>query len=195
MIVATSNKGKIEEIKEILGVEGLYSLKDLNSTIDVVEDANTFYGNAAKKAKEIYDVFHDVTLADDSGLCIEGLAGFPGVETHRFLGPDATDRDRNLALIEKTPQDNRKATVVCTIVYYDGENFISAEGIIEGTITTSPRGENGFGFDEIFELPNGKTLAELTKEEKNEISARRIALNLLKQKLESHNKSYIKSTN
>ncbi len=185
MIVATNNQGKIKEIKEILEDEDIYSLKDLNINVDVVEDATTFLGNAYKKAKEIYEMFHEIVLADDSGLCINSLNGFPGVATHRFLGEDATDRERNLTLIEKLDSTaDRSAKVVCAMVYYNGEEVISVEGELLGKISTEVRGENGFGFDEIFELENGKTLAELSTFEKNQISARRMALNKLKSKLD-----------
>ncbi len=92
MIVATNNKGKLEEIRKILSDYKIYSLKDKNLDIDVVEDEDTFIGNAKKKAIEIYNILHEETIADDSGLCINCLDGFPGVMTHRFLGDDATDK-------------------------------------------------------------------------------------------------------
>lgn len=184
MIVATNNKGKIQEIKKILSDYEVYSLKEKNIDIDVVEDRDTFLGNATKKAMEVYDVLHEVTLADDSGLCINCLDGFPGVMTHRFLGDDATDKMRNEYLInEVNKYGDRSAQVVCNIVYYDGENTIVGAGILEGFISKECRGNNGFGFDEIFELENGLTLAELSPEEKNKVSARALALSDLKNKL------------
>ncbi len=186
MIIATNNKGKIEEIKSIFSEYSLYSLKDKNIDVDVLEDCDTFIGNARKKAKEIYSLTNIDTLADDSGLCINCLDGFPGVLTHRFLGDDATDRMRNEYLINEVNKHNdRSAQVVCNIVYYDGENEYIGEGIINGFISKECRGNNGFGFDEIFELPNGLTLAEITSEEKNNLSARSLALKNLKLKLET----------
>ena len=99
--------------------------------------------------------------------------------THRFLGEDATDEERNEYLIKEVDkQEDRSAQVVCNLVFYDGKEYIIGEGIIEGQISRNRRGENGFGFDEIFELSNGKTLAELTPEEKNEVSARALAAQL-----------------
>lgn len=188
MIVATSNKGKIREIKQIFNDEDIYSLKDLNANVEVEEDADTFYGNALKKAMTIYEIFQEPTLADDSGLCITALDGFPGVLTHRFLGENATDEERNEALIQKTNEvSDRSAQVVCVMVYYDGKNILVGEGIINGKIATERRGVNGFGFDDIFETENGKTLAELSPEEKNQVSARSIALQDLKDKLEKLN--------
>lgn len=184
MILASNNKGKIEEIRKIFECYDIYSLKDKNIDIDVIEDENTFVGNATKKAKEIYALTGEATIADDSGLCINCLNGFPGVMTHRFLGEDATDRMRNEYLInEVNKHDDRSAQFICNIVYYDGKDIIVGEGILKGSISKECRGNNGFGFDEIFELENGKTLAELSSQEKNNISARYQALIDLKNKI------------
>ena len=125
-------------------------------------------------------------IADDSGLCIESLEGWPGVNTARFLGQNKTDRQRNEAILEKMvnlKENQRNATVVCVMTYYNNEQIIVAKGEIKGKIASECRGENGFGFDEIFELENGKTLAELTSEEKNKISSRKIALENLRKQL------------
>ena len=185
MILATSNKGKLEEIKKILDEYEIYSLKDKNIDVDVIEDQDTFLGNAKKKAFEIYNLTNEPTIADDSGLCINSLNNFPGVLTHRFLG-NVSDRERNLYLInEVNKQSDRKASVICNIVYYDGKDYLVGEGILEGYISKECRGNNGFGFDEIFELENGKTLAELTFDEKNMISARSLAIKDLKLKLKN----------
>ena len=184
MIAATNNKGKLKEIRDILKGYQVYSLKDKGICVEVVEDQDTFLDNAKKKAIEIYNLTHETTIADDSGLCINVLGGFPGVMTHRFLGEEADDRLRNEYLInEVNKYDDRRAKVVCYIVYYDGESTIIGEGILKGFISKEIRGTNGFGFDEIFELSNGQTLAELTAEQKNEVSARSIALKDLKNKL------------
>lgn len=189
MIIATNNNGKIKELKSILGPD-LKSLKEAGLTIDVVEDANTFYGNALKKACEIFKICQEPVIADDSGLCIDSLDGFPGVLTHRFLGEGKNDNDRNLALIEKLKNNpNRNAEVICILVYYDGKNTLVGEGVLNGKITTSPRGTNGFGFDPIFELATGQTLAELTPSEKNQKSARYLAALDLKNKLNELNNS------
>lgn len=185
MIVATNNQGKLREIKEIFNDIELKTLKEAGIDIDVEEDHDTFYGNALKKAKEIYNLSKEETISDDSGICIDELNDWPGVLTHRFLGEDKTDRERNLAIIEKCKNlENRSAKVVCNIVYYNNGEVIKGEGIIKGKITLTPRGDNGFGFDEIFELENGKTLAELSPIEKNKVSARYLALIDLKGKLD-----------
>ncbi len=195
MVLATNNPGKLKEIKEILKDYELYSLKEKGLAIDVLEDADTFYGNALKKAQTIYNLVKEPVIADDSGLCITALDDFPGVLTHRFLGEDATNDDRNFALIKmlSDPTLNREAKVVCDLVYYDGNNTLVGEGTLKGKIASFPRGENGFGFDAIFELENGKTLAELTSEEKNALSARYLACVDLLQQLKTTLKHPVKN--
>ena len=187
MIIATNNKGKIEEIKKILKDDKVFSLKEKNIMIDVEEDKNSFLENAEKKAIEIYNIAKEETIADDSGLCINCLNGFPGVMTHRFLGENATDRMRNEYLInEVNKYEDRSAQVVCNIVYYDGKKKIIGEGILNGFISKECRGDNGFGFDEIFELLSGLTLAEISSDEKNKISARSLAIKDLEEKLKTY---------
>ena len=191
MIVATNNEGKLKEIKNIFKEYKLYSLKEKNILIDVEEDCNTFLGNATKKAKEIYDLVNEEVISDDSGLCIDILNDWPGVLTHRFLGENTTKEERNLAILDRMKDysgDERKAKVVCKIVYYDGEDILVGEGILNGRISKEIRGVNGFGFDQIFELENGKTLGELIEKEKNKISARYLALMDLKNKLSKFDK-------
>ena len=185
MIIATNNKGKLKEFKEILNNYEIYSLEDKNIKIDVLECEDTFLGNARKKAIEVYKISKEATIADDSGLSIKCLNGFPGVLTHRFLGTNVTDKERNEYLInEVNHYKDRSAQVICNLVYYDGKQEFVGEGIIDGTISKEIRGTNGFGFDSIFELSNGLTLAELSSKEKNKVSARALAIKDLKQKLE-----------
>ena len=194
MILATNNKNKISEIKQILSEYEIKSLSEANVNIEVEEDQDTFFGNASKKAKEIYEVVREPVIADDSGICIDVFDGWPSVMTHRFLGAESTDRDRNLAIIKKmNGLENRKTIFECSLVFFDGENLIEGNGVLNGYIVDKPRGSNGFGFDEIFELSNldaehaklnGKTLAELNAEEKNIVSARYLATLDLKTKLD-----------
>ena len=183
MIFATNNKGKLQEIKDILKEYQITGLKENGIDIDVEENGKTFYENALIKAKYIYKLTKIPTLADDSGLCIDKFNNWPGVMTHRFLGDNKTDKERNNAIIDKMKnlsKEDRKASVVCSLVYYDGITPIEATGEIDGFISEEIRGEFGFGFDPIFELHNKKTLAELTEEEKNEVSARALAAKQLK---------------
>lgn len=186
IIVATNNKGKLKEIREILTDYELLSLEEVGINVKVEEDENTFRGNSLKKANEIFKVANIPCIADDSGLCIDIFDGWPGVETARFLGDKASQEDRNKYILEKMKDksgEERNAKVVCDIAYVDNDNTIVAEGIIEGKISKEKRGNNGFGFDSIFELKDGRTLAELSEKEKNDVSSRRIALEKLKNQL------------
>lgn len=184
IIIASGNKGKIKEVQEIFGNNfKIISLNELGIDIDVEEDKETFEENAIKKAETIANFINDgrFVISDDSGIEVEALDGFPGVKTKRWF--DGTDRERNLALISKLNEkskDNRKVKFVTAIAISNGKESFCEIGVLEGKITKEPRGDNGFGFDEIFELPNGKTLAELTDEEKNKISSRKIALEKVK---------------
>lgn len=185
IVIASGNKGKIKEASEILKEYKIISMKDFGIDIDVEEDKDTFEGNAIKKAEEIAKTLGGkMSMADDSGIEIDYLDGFPGVHTKRWL--DGTDRERNLAIIEKlkgVPKEKRRIKFTTAIAISNGKNTICELGIIEGYVAEDVRGNNGFGFDEIFELENGKTLAELTDEEKNEISARKVALEKIRNKL------------
>lgn len=189
IVMASGNSGKIKEAQEILNEYKIIPMKELGIDIDVKEDKETFVGNAIKKAETIAKELNDkMCLADDSGIEIEYLNGFPGVHTKRWL--DGTDRERNLAIIEKlqgVPKDKRKIKFITAIALSDGNKTISVEASIDGYVAQTPRGENGFGFDEIFELEDGRTLAELPNEEKNEISARKKALEKLREKLQLDN--------
>ena len=185
IIIASGNKGKIKEAGEILKDYKIISMNEVGIDIDVEEDQKTFEGNAIKKAETIAKALNGkMCIADDSGIEIEYLDGFPGVFTKRWH--NGTDRQRNLALIEKlkgVPKENRKIVFTTAIALSDGEKTICETGKIEGYVSDTVRGENGFGFDEIFELENGKTLAEISEEEKNEISARKIALEGIRNRL------------
>mgnify|MGYP003305980753 CR=1 FL=1 len=185
IIMASGNKGKIKEAQEILSNYKIIPMKELGIDIDVEEDKETFEGNAIKKAQTIAKKLNGKKcLADDSGIEIEYLNGFPGVQTKRWL--DGTDRERNLAIIDKlknVPKENRKIKFITAIAISDGNNTISAVEFMEGFVAENVRGDNGFGFDEIFELDDGRTLAELSQEEKNEISSRKKALERLNKEL------------
>lgn len=186
IVIATNNQGKLKEIKQILNEYELLTLKDVNCNIEVEEDQDTFEGNSLKKAKEIAEITNMPCIADDSGLCINEFNGWPGVHTARFLGDDSTPEQRNNVILEKMKNlngDERKAKVKCVVTYYENGQVIVGTGEVEGKIAENPRGDNGFGFDPIFELENGKTYAELTKEEKNKISHRKRALENLKKQL------------
>lgn len=182
MLFASNNLGKVKEVSEILKTNVL-SLKDIDKKIEINENKETFMENAILKAKEIYKQTGLPTLADDSGLEIEVLNGFPGVLTHRFLGSDKTDSDRNQAILDlMKDKTNRTCYFTCSLAYFDGINLITEEYRLKGSIADSEKINQGFGFDSIF-LYEGKYLSDMTLDEKNKISPRQIALtNLAKDK-------------
>ena len=189
-MIATRNKGKIRELKELLADFGLdiLSLDQFPQVKEIVEDGNTFFENAMKKAKTVAEKTGLMAIADDSGLEVDALKGAPGVYSARYAGEDATDEQNYLKLLNEmkdVPTEKRGAQFRCVIVAYrpDGK-WVSAEGVCRGRITSSPRGEQGFGYDPVF-VPEGdiRTMAELTREEKNRISHRGKALEMLKKKI------------
>ena len=186
IIMASGNKGKIKEAQEILEDYEIVPMNEIGIDIDVEEDQDTFEGNAKKKAETIAKKLEGrMCLADDSGIEIEYLDGFPGVRTKRWF--EGTDRERNEAIIEKlkgVPHEKRKIKFITALTLADCKKTNTVIGSMEGYVAECPRGENGFGFDEIFELEDGRTLAELSKEEKNKISARKIALEEIRKALE-----------
>ena len=187
IIIASNNKGKIKEAQEILKDYEIISMSDAGINIDVEEDQDTFEGNAKKKAETIAKKLEGrMCIADDSGIEIEYLDGFPGVRTKRWF--EGTDRERNEAIIEKlkgVPHEKRNIKFITALTLADCKKTNTVIGSMEGYVAECPRGENGFGFDEILELENGKTLAELSSEEKNEISSRRKALEALREYMET----------
>ena len=188
IIIATTNQGKLREIKKILkGLPfTLLSLTDFENVPEVIEDKDTFIGNAEKKASEIFNRFGLPVIADDSGLSVEQLNGRPGVYSARYAGEDSSDELNNKKLISelKGLPSPHPARFISVAVYYDGNNYISASGELIGEIILDPKGNNGFGYDPLF-VPEGysSTLAELSLEEKNSISHRAKAFNKLKEKL------------
>lgn len=178
LIIASENKEKIRETQEILKHFEIVPMRQLGVNIEIKEDQDTFEGNSIKKAETIAKRLKGKKcIADDSGIEIEYLDGFPGVKTKRWH--HGTDRERNLAIIEKlkgVPKEKRRIKFIVAIAISDGKQSFSVTGEINGYVAEKIKGNNGFGFDEIFELENGKTLAELSSKEKNKISARKIAL-------------------
>ena len=184
ILVASTNEGKIKEIKKIL------RSTDIKNTVQVIEDGNTFEENAKKKAKEIYNTTLIPCIADDSGICIRRYNGWPGVKTAIFLGEEKAGNkyssQRNEYILNKMKdieKEERKLDYITVIVYYDGKQFKIGKGILSGYIAKEAKGENGFGFDEIFELEDGRTLAELSHKEKNKISSRKKALEEIKRQI------------
>lgn len=208
LVMATNNKGKLLEVQqlfkpyqiEVKGLEGYTNIPD------VIEDRDSFLGNAKKKAKEIAEVVQSPVIADDSGLCVEALGGAPGIYSARYAGAGASDKQNNEKLLaelkaienstasmpDSTAEHSlwSRASFVCALVYYSPDNnrWIEAEGRLDGYITSNPQGEHGFGYDPLFYVSDyKKTLAELSSEEKNRISHRAKALAVLLEKLKTHN--------
>lgn len=187
VIIATKNRGKSREIKEILKVDSVryLDLNDLDFKDEIVEYGKSFEENALIKATSVFDRYGIPVIADDSGLEVDVLNGRPGVYSARYAGEYATDRENNellLSELSKVPDIERKARFVCVAVfYYDRDRYAVETGEVEGYITYNPVGINGFGYDPIFYLPEfKKTMAELSSKEKNRISHRGQAFRRLK---------------
>lgn len=178
IVLATRNLHKVQEIRHILkGMPfELLSLDAFKNIPEVVEDGKTFFDNALKKAKTIYEVTGLPALADDSGLEVDFLNGDPGVYSSRFAGEDATDQKNNeklLGLLKDVPKEKRGAQFRCVAVYYNGSVQHKAEGICRGEILTRCHGDGGFGYDPMFYIPQfDQTLAQVSEEAKNSISHR-----------------------
>jgi len=188
IIFATTNQGKIKEIKMILAdlpVEVL-SLKEAGIAVEIVEDGETFEENAIIKAKKIMELTGFIALADDSGLEVDYLDKAPGIYSARFLGEDTPYAVKNQYLIEKldgVKEAQRTARFVCAIAaaFPDGK-VLTRRGTMEGIIGYEEAGNNGFGYDPIFYLPEyACTSAQLSPERKNEISHRGKALKAMKE--------------
>ncbi|MFA6980657.1 MAG: RdgB/HAM1 family non-canonical purine NTP pyrophosphatase [Ignavibacteriaceae bacterium] len=188
LLFATTNKGKLKEVRKVFSETAfsILSLSDFPEIPEIVEDGATFAENAKIKAETVYKLFKIPTIADDSGLSVDQLNGEPGVFSARYAGENATDELNNKLLLEKLfhfPEPH-SAKFICSAVFYDGENFISSEDVMEGKIIHKARGGNGFGYDPLF-VAEGffVTNGELSLEEKNKISHRAKAFNQLKKNL------------
>ncbi len=190
IVFATGNKGKVKEIQMILadlGVE-VTTMKEEGIFVDVEENGTTYEENAMIKAREVAKYTNAIVMADDSGLEIDYLNKEPGIYSARYMGEDTSYRIKNGNLIDRlagVPDEKRTARFVCAIatVLPDGRE-LTTRGVIEGRIGYEERGENGFGYDPIFYVPEfGKTTAELTEEEKNMVSHRGRALEIMKEEL------------
>lgn len=195
IIFATGNKDKMREIREILGGTDteILSMREAGIASDPDENGETFEENALIKARAVHEVLPEqyrdaIVMADDSGLEVDAMGGMPGVHSARWMGRDTSYHVKNAKIIENlkdVPVEKRTARFVDAIaaVLPDGEAF-TVRGIIEGKIGYEERGENGFGYDPIFMLPDmSRSTAELPREEKNRISHRGRALRAMEEKL------------
>lgn len=197
IVAATGNRDKVKEIREILQDMDVKvtTMKEAGLTVEPEENGETFLDNALVKVRAVAgkavasDDWKDaIVIADDSGLVIDALNGEPGIYSARYLGHDTSYREKNADLIGRladVPEEKRSARFVCAIaaVCPDG-SVLTAEAAMEGRIGYEERGENGFGYDPIFYLPEyGCSSAELSREQKNAISHRGKALRLMREKL------------
>ena len=190
IVFATGNAGKMKEIREILSDLDLevVSMKEIGVDRAIEENGTTFEENAAIKAREVAKVCGEIVLADDSGLEVDYLNKEPGIYSARYMGEDTPYSVKNANIIERlegVPDEKRTARFCCAIaaVFTDGAEVVTC-GEIEGRIDYKEKGNNGFGYDPIFYVPQfGRTTAELSDEEKNSVSHRGKALRKMKEEL------------
>jgi len=179
LLIATNNVHKFEELKPLFAEHELLRPADLGiQHFNPEECGETFFENALIKAESLYKITEQPVIADDSGLCVEALGGRPGIESARYGSLDGTplsaEEKNKLLLAELEHVQNRRCAFVCCLVlYYGRQRFLCVQETLEGEISMSPRGMQGFGYDPIVYLPQWeKTVAELSPEEKNRISHR-----------------------
>lgn len=193
IVFATGNAGKVKEIQMIMEDTGMevLSMKEAGISVDIEENGTTYEENALIKARAVAAMTDAIVMADDSGLEIDYLNREPGVLSARYLGEDTPYSIKNAKLIERldgVEDEKRTARFVCAIaaVLPDGRE-LTTRATIEGRIGYEEKGSHGFGYDPIFYVPEyGKTTAELTEEEKNQISHRGKALQLMKEELKKY---------
>lgn len=190
IIFATGNKNKMTEIRQILGDLGweILSMKEAGISLDIEENGTTFEENAQIKAQAVAQCCDDIVLADDSGLEIDYLNKEPGIYSARYAGEDTSYEIKNQMLLDRlegVPREQRTARFVCAIAAaVPGRETIVVRGTIEGYIGDKPAGENGFGYDPIFYVPDlNCSTAQLSMEEKNARSHRGNALRAMREKL------------
>ena len=200
LVVATKNKKKLEEIKEILkGLDlKISSLINYNRTPRIIENGKTFRDNAIKKAVKIARFTKKLTLGEDSGLCVDALEGKPGVYSSRFAGKNKSDAGNNakvLKLLEGKPLNKRKAHYICAVALADKDGLLSVvEGRCNGFIGFDLKGKYGFGYDPIFVIPKyKKTFAQLGPRIKHKMSHRFRALEKAKKIIQKYIEQYISS--
>ena len=187
LILATSNKGKVKEIKELCEEFEVLPYSEIMDEFEIKEDGKTFKENAIIKAKAVYDKLKDknsIVIADDSGISVELLSNEPGIYSARYAKKDATDKENLQKVIDKLKNLNKNSSLAfytAAIAIISKYGIYTVHGWMHGKVITTPRGENGFGYDPIF-IPEGydKTLGELDNDIKKRISHRSKALKLAK---------------
>ena len=193
IVLATANKGKIAEFQKLMPNDEVIAFSEILGEIEIIEDKDSFKGNAIKKAQTIYDelmkIGHEnvVVISDDSGISVPVLNNEPGIYSARYAGEGSSDKENNAKLIENLNAKNLEKTpafyTACIAIVYQGEVY-TVHGWMHGNVLNKQIGENGFGYDPMF-IPNGfdKTLGELGAEIKKEFSHRSKALELAKKVL------------
>ncbi|MBU0631743.1 RdgB/HAM1 family non-canonical purine NTP pyrophosphatase [bacterium] len=192
LVLATSNKGKVREIKHIYSDMDVVAYSDIIEPFEIEENALTFKENALIKARAVFEALHDkdvIVIADDSGISVDALGGEPGIYSARYAGADASDKDNLYKLVDALKEKGlttSKAHYTAAIAIVTKDVEFTVHGWMYGDVITAPRGENGFGYDPIF-IPQGyeKTLGELDEETKKGLSHRSQAL--------KHTKSVLKT--
>jgi XTP/dITP diphosphohydrolase len=186
VVIASSNKDKIQEIKEILNDFEVIAFSDIIPKFEIQETGTTFKENAIIKAKTVYEKLKKeyIVLSDDSGICVDALGGKPGIYSARFAGDNADDKKNLQKLIQELKNKNittSSANYTCAVAIVNQGKISTVHGWMYGKVTTTPQGENGFGYDPIF-IPNGfnKTIAQLDSQVKHRISHRFKAFDLAK---------------
>ena len=194
IVLASANKGKITEFQKLMPNDEVIAFSEILGKIEIVEDKDSFKGNAIKKAQTIYDELikigqNDViVISDDSGITVPALNNEPGIYSARYAGEGSSDKQNNAKLIENLNKNNLEKTpafyTACIAIVYKGEVY-TVHGWMHGNVLNKQIGENGFGYDPMF-IANGfdKTLGELGYEAKKEFSHRTKALNLAKKVLD-----------
>ncbi|HVO39061.1 MAG TPA: RdgB/HAM1 family non-canonical purine NTP pyrophosphatase [Spirochaetia bacterium] len=179
MVLASNNAHKLAEVSRLFPGTRIITPRELGIVFEFEENGATFFDNARGKAASLFQKVGRPVLADDSGLCVHALGGAPGIASNRYgAGPDGRLLEsprRNALLLENlgSTEDRAASFVCCLVLVQDEGRFIAVQETVHGTITDAPRGTNGFGYDPLFLLPGlGKTLAELSDEEKDEVSHR-----------------------
>jgi XTP/dITP diphosphohydrolase len=192
IVLATSNKGKVVEIKNMMEGYEVVNYTDIIPPFHIEEDGSTFKDNAIIKAKAVFDALGDdeaIALSDDSGICVDALGGEPGIYSARYAGVGASDKDNLQKLVESIKAaglESSPAHYTAAIAVATKDGIFTVHGHMYGTAITTPRGDKGFGYDPMF-IPEGfdNTLGELDDEVKNKISHRGRALELAKVLLDS----------
>jgi XTP/dITP diphosphohydrolase len=190
IVLATANPDKVRELRELFSFADVVAAADLGPVPEVVEDGSTLAENALKKAREFAAEFQEICVADDTGLEVDALDGAPGIYAARYAGPDATYADncaKLLAALQGMADRRARFRTVMAVVDPSDGFETTVDGVLEGEILESPRGDRGFGYDPVFYVPaQRRGLAEMTLDEKNRISHRARAARAMAEVLEKH---------